>query len=735
MKELIIHPSRRIIRRKKKENMSSTTTATNRRLLTLQQHIFPSVPSSIEAQQCSSSTINSYSSNNNIKRTATTTNNDDRYDSQSFDHEATFPIYQMADILRGSQLSRQELINMYKIVDQPQLLDRKLYNMKKEDARLFITEQAKLILKHPDMALGSISQDPVKLLQRIGIAGMLSNSLGTKLGVHIGLFGGSIVNLGTSRHEKYIKPIETFELPGAFLMTELTHGSNVRQLQTTATYDPKTEEFVIHTPSNGAIKWWIGNAALNAHCGTVFARLITQGKDYGVHAFVTPLRDPKTEKTLPGIYIGDCGDKVGLHGVDNGFVRFDKVRVPRENLLNKFGDVDADGTYRSEITSEGRRFAAVLGELINGRTTLSAGAVIYRKMAITIAVRYASRRRQFAADSNSTETLLIDYKSHCMVLMPILASTYAASFAVTEMMDKNFRRLNQRVNAQPLSEEELAESHALIAGMKAIYTWDTQRMVQQLRESCGGHGYSAYNRFGQIRDDHDIHQTYEGDNTVLIQQLGGYLMKQFSKQFEGNVITDSVTFLRKKMGVYATRRNPLITRWGTKKHLRSTEFHLQAFEYRTAKLLQTVAQEFNKKKHKLGAFYSFGQAVPLMIQLGKAYIEQYALEQFVKQLESIPDKTSPVYEALKLTCDVYALSVIDKNIIDFLDIVKKRKANAISQLLEELCVEMKYHAVSLVDAFEIPDFVLDAPIGLAKQDYTQTILQFAIDRNSNSNNN
>jgi len=178
-----------------------------------------------------------------------------------------------------------------------------------------------------------------------------------KVGVQSGLFGGSVLNLGGERHAHLLAPISKLELAGCFCMTELLHGSNVKGLQTTATYDPKTEEFVVHTPNKGAIKWWIGNAALSGQIGTVFARLIAQGKDHGVHAFLVPLRDLKTHELCPGVIIGDCGDKNGLHGVDNGFIAFNQVRIPRVNLLNRFADVLPDGTYTSPIPSENKRFA------------------------------------------------------------------------------------------------------------------------------------------------------------------------------------------------------------------------------------------------------------------------------------------------------------------------------------------------------------------------------------------
>ena len=174
-------------------------------------------------------------------------------------------------------------------------------------------------------------------------------SLMVKAGVQWGLFGGAIENLGTERHhEAYVQRIIDLDLFGCFGMTETGHGSDVQSLETTATYDPAAEEFVIHSPTPSSRKDYIGGAAETARVSAVFAQLITKGEGHGVHCFFVPIRDDDG-KDLPGVTTSDCRYKGGLPGVDNGRIMFDHVRVPRENLLNKYADVAPDGTYTSPI--------------------------------------------------------------------------------------------------------------------------------------------------------------------------------------------------------------------------------------------------------------------------------------------------------------------------------------------------------------------------------------------------
>jgi len=228
-------------------------------------------------------------------------------------------------------------------------------------------------------------------------------SLQIKSGVQWGLFGAAVLHLGTEFHHRTFLPdIMSLKVPGAFAMTETGHGSDVAAIGTTATYDEAKQQFVINTPFRGAWKDYLGNAALHGTAAVVFAQLITKGVNHGVHAFYVPIRNTKGG-FLKGIGGEDDGLKGGLNGIDNGRLHFTNVRVPRENLLNRYGSVAEDGTYSSPISSPGRRFFTMLGTLVQGRVSLDGAATSAAAMALTIAITYGNQRRQFNAASETDE--------------------------------------------------------------------------------------------------------------------------------------------------------------------------------------------------------------------------------------------------------------------------------------------------------------------------------------------
>ncbi|GMJ08676.1 acyl-CoA oxidase 2 [Hibiscus trionum] len=564
-----------------------------------------------------------------------------------------------------------------------------------------------------------VVDDHAKYFAITEAVGSIDVSLGIKLGVQFSLWGGSVLNLGTKKHrDKYFDGIDNVDYPGCFAMTELHHGSNVQGLQTTATFDPITDEFIIDTPNDGAIKWWIGNAAVHGKFATVFAKLILPShdskkfSDMGVHAFIVPIRDLKTHQTLPGIEIQDCGHKIGLNGVDNGALRFRSVRIPRDNLLNRFGDVSRDGKYTSSLPTINKRFAAMLGELVGGRVALAYSSVGFLKISVTIAVRYSLLRQQFGPPEQP-EVSILDYQSQQQKLMPMLASTYAFHFAGQFLVEKYSEMKKTH------DEQLVADVHALSAGLKSYITSYTAKSLSTCREACGGHGYAAVNRFGSLRNDHDIFQTFEGDNTVLLQQVAADLLKQYKDKFQGGTLSVTWNYLRESMNTYLLQPNPITARWESTDHLRDPKFQLDAFRYRTSRLLQSVAGRLRKHSKTLGSFGAWNRCLNHLLTLAESHIESVILARFIEAVQNCPDASSQA--ALKLVCDLYALDRIWNDIGTYrnVDYVAPNKAKAIHKLTEHLCFQVRNIAGELIDAFDIPESVTRAPIAMQSEAYSR----------------
>ncbi len=525
-------------------------------------------------------------------------------------------------------------------------------------------------------------------------------SLTIKFGVQFGLFGGSILWLGTKKHhDLYLKDTGTLKLAGCFAMTETGHGSNVRGLKTTATYDPETDEIVVHSPGFEAGKEYIGNA-LHSRMASVFAQLIVNGKNHGVHAVLVPLRDDD-HNLLPGIKVVDSGYKVGLNGVDNGRIWFDQVSVPRENLLNRFGNIDADGNYSSPIENPSKRFFTMLGTLVGGRVCVPRAGLSAAKTALTIAIKYALKRRQFAPRENEPETILLDYATHQRRLMPLLAKAYAIDFGLTYLT----KRYTDR------SEEDIREIETLAAGMKAYSTWFTTAAIQECREACGGKGYLAENRFADLKADSDIFTTFEGDNTVLMQLVAKGLLSEFKQEFHNEGYVAVIRFLSKQVTTSISELNPYITRKTDIEHLSDSDFHLSAFAYREQKLLYSLTQRMRALlKKKMDSYDAFLRCQTHMMELANAYVERIVIEQFIKVVNDCEDQD--VKKALKNLCDLYALSTIEQHKGWYLEqeYMQPIKTKAIRRLVNQLCQSVRNDSDALVDAFGIPASCLSAPI-------------------------
>ncbi|MGY0021651.1 acyl-CoA dehydrogenase family protein [Streptomyces sp. YJ-C3] len=539
-----------------------------------------------------------------------------------------------------------------------------------------------------------------------------------KVGVQFGLFGGAILQLGTQRHhDAYLPDLVTGKLMGCFAMTETGHGSNVQALGTVATYDAGTQEFVITTQGDEARKDYIGNAARDAELAVVFAQLEVGGKAEGVHAFVVPVRVDGT--VAPGVRIEDAGRKMGLNGVDNGRIWFDGVRVPREALLNKFADVTPEGVYESPIENPNRRFFTMLGTLVQGRVSVGGGGINASKVALAVATKYAVRRRQFKATSDTEEEVLLDYGLHQRRLLPLVARTYALHFA----QDVVRTQLHEVFSGVTDDEESRRELESRAAGTKALGTWHATRVIQECREACGGAGYLAVNRFAALKADTDVFTTFEGDNHVLLQLVAKGLLTGYASEFGDMDQLDMVKFvtgLAVETVIEKTSAHKLLERvrdllpggdaWDQEAGLLDSEYQLAMLRFREEHMLAGAARRLKRgvdRKADPGAVFS--QVQDHVIAVAGAHVERLVLEAFVDKVRSLPDGDNK--KALALLCDLFALTTIEADRAWFMEHGRLtiQRSKAISREVNDLCRKVRPLATDLVDAWGIPPQMLRSP--------------------------
>ncbi|CAA0134625.1 Acryloyl-CoA reductase (NADH) [Mycolicibacterium vanbaalenii] len=545
---------------------------------------------------------------------------------------------------------------------------------------------------------------------QIEMLAMSDLSLMVKAGVQWGLFGGAVENLGTERHhQEYVPRIISLDLLGCFAMTETGHGSDVQSLETTATYDPDTQEFVIDSPTPSSRKDYIGGAAETARVAAVFAQLITpDGEGHGVHCLIVPIRDEEGND-LPGVTTSDCHYKGGLPGVDNGRIQFDQVRVPRENLLNKYADVAPDGTYTSPIENIGRRFFTMLGTLIRGRVTVGGSAGAATRVGLDIATRYALERRQFSAPDDEQEVLLMDYLVHQRRLLPLIARSYALQFAQNELVAK----CHELQTADDPDPEEQRELESRAAGLKAANTWHATRAIQEAREACGGAGYLAENRLIALKADTDVFTTFEGDNHVLTQLVAKELLTAYADDIKGMSPVEWVRFAANFAGERVMKRTAaqtimqtiLDTRQDNEEEgsLFNRGTQVKMFEDREEYMLASVARRLQGKSKEMSAFDAFNAVQDHVLHAATAHIDRIILEAFVAGIDTC--ENDDAREILEMVCDLYALSVIEEDKSWFVEhrFLSTERSKAVTRGINDRCRRLRPHAETLVDGFGIPE--------------------------------
>ena len=547
---------------------------------------------------------------------------------------------------------------------------------------------------------------------------MLDPSVETVLGVHYFLFRPAIEGSGTLEQiKKYAPDTIMGRLFGSFSMTELGTGSNVPGIETTATFDESTQQFVVNTPTLTATKWWIGGVADVSTHTILFARLLVKGVDHGIQMFVVQLRDLENHKVLPGISIGDCGEKMGRHGIPNGWIQFHDHRIYREQLLSRFVQVSSDGTVTKRGTAQ-QAYSALIG----GRVVMAGRAANTLAHMLTIAIRYSVVRRQFSlspTQSSQQQIPILDYAAHSHTLLPLLAGTYAIHFTTRkiEQIYERAKEMARKNNDFAL----LSDMHTLSAGLKPFCTWFTHYGIDECRQACGGHGYSAYSRFAKTQESWAVMCTWEGSNAVLAQQLSQALVKALQRGMMGKPICAGGEAAEQLTGMAYIRRITEFMGGDCKCPLQpdsdwrsDPKQVLSAWEYIPARMLVNAAQLLQTRiSDGLTEREAWNLTTVELIRLSKAHTYLFLIASFLESCLDPNVKDGGVRSALLRLWNLFALYHMEQNLALLLEdgYFNGDQAKQLRKLVHEAIQDVRKDAVPYVDAFSFTDFVVQSPLG------------------------
>ncbi|PCH43218.1 peroxisomal oxidase [Wolfiporia cocos MD-104 SS10] len=501
-------------------------------------------------------------------------------------------------------------------------------------------------------------------------------------------------------------------IQGCYLQTELGHGTDVGSLETTATYIPETKEFEIHSPTLTSSKWWIGALGRTATHGVVQAKLILPGgKDMGPHMFLVQLRSLQDHTTLPGITVGDIGPKVlGAYVcVDNGFARFDRVRIPRENMLSAYSSVTDDGKYVKPPHSK-----LGYGGMLWVRAALVGKGGWYMARAATVAIRYCTVRRQSNKGQDGLERQVISYPSVQYRLLPVLSYAYVFILLGRDLMNRVATMSTQLAAGNAAM---VPEMHITSSALKILVTSMGSAGIETARRAMGGHGFSEFSGLGRWYADWLPTATYEGDNYVLDLQVVRGALKAFHALARAPPATaspplpPSAAYLRFLHPSHsATPHADAGADWAD----HATAVTL--LERRAAALVQARAASESASASSGG---ESALDADMDHRISRAAAEAYLAMRIGELVRGLPGAL-PAREAVVVgrLLTLGLLALVEGGLVDILSFGLLRGAPgadpsaALRIAIKGLCAELVPEAIGLTDAFGFTDWQLDSALGV-----------------------
>uniref|UniRef100_H0WPK4 Acyl-coenzyme A oxidase n=2 Tax=Otolemur garnettii TaxID=30611 RepID=H0WPK4_OTOGA len=533
------------------------------------------------------------------------------------------------------------------------------------------------------------------------------------------VFLTALTSLGSEEQIAKWEPLcKTFQIITTYAQTELGHGTYLQGLETEATYDTATQEFVIHSPTMTATKWWPGDLGRSATHALVLAQLICSGARQGMHAFIVPIRSLQDHTPLPGITVGDIGPKMNFDQTDNGFLRLDHVRVPRENMLSRFAQVLPDGTYIKLGTAKSNYLSMVVT-----RVKLLLGEILpLMQKACVIAIRYSVIRRQSRLRPSGPEAKVLDYQTQQQKLFPQLAMSYAFHFlavSILEFLEHSYSAILDKDFSL------LPELHSLSTGAKAMMADFCTQGAEICCRACGGHGYSKLSGLPSLVTKVSASCTYEGENTVLYLQVARFLVKNYlqAQMSAGSTpqksLPPSVAYFTATDLSRCPAQRPV--------DFLCPELYTTAWAHVAIRLtkdsvhhLQTLTQS-GADQHE-----AWNQSTVIHLQAAKAHCYYISVKSFREALQKLENEPA-IHQVLKRLCDLHALHGILTNSGDFLHdgFMSGAQVDMARKAYLDLLPLIRKDAILLTDAFDFTDQSLNSALGCYDGNVYERLFQWA----------